>query len=488
MKSVNPDGKINNDLMTRLAAFITKTSYEQLPQEMVELSKRAIVDTIGVALAGWNEPAVEVAKKVYVSPESGQGGVSSLWGEETKVECDKAAIINGTASHVLDYDDASVGVVIHPSAPILSAIAPLAEKLSSSGKEVITAYAIGTEIMIRIGQVMGIRHYNLGWHATDTLGTIGAAAACSYLLHLNEEKCAHAIAIAASMTGGLQKNFGSMTKSLHVGLSASHGIQAAMLAEQGFTGNRDIFGKRGFFLAYSGGADEEELQTAMDTIQFGNPYDLLVGLSVKKFPCCFGTHRFIQGVLELKAEHSLKLEDIDEIVLRAQPRSLLPLVHSRPVTGLQGKFSAEYTVLAALADGYVNLNSFEDDQVQRPNIQELFPIVSVLEMQESAEDKQLNRRLPVEIQIKTKNGQLVEKTVLHAPGSKANPLGEMEYREKWISCLSHYTQPSQKHGGIEQIAHELYNQGLRMDEYTCFSEWINEIRNQLYDYRLKQMI
>lgn len=487
MKSVNQDGKTNN-LMTNLTSFITETSYERLPEEMVELAKKAMIDTVGVALAGWYETAVEKVKKVYGLQENGQGGVSSLWGESVKVDCDKAAIVNGTASHVLDYDDASVGVVIHPSAPILSAITPLAEKLKSSGKEVITAYAIGTEVMIRIGQVMGIRHYNLGWHATDTLGTIGAAAASAYLLHLNKEQCSHAIAIAASMTGGLQKNFGSMTKSLHVGLSASHGIQAAILAEHGFTGNRDIFGKRGFFMAFSGGADEVKLQKAMDSIQFGKPYDMLESLSVKKFPCCFGTHRFIQGALDLKDEHLLSSEDIEEIVLQAQPRSLLPLVHSRPKTGLQGKFSAEYTVLAALADGYVRLSSFEDNQVLRAEIQKLIPKVKVLELLESDEDKRLNRRLAVEICIKTKNAQVYKKTVQHAPGSKEKPLSEAEQREKWVSCLSKYARSSHEHGSMASIAQELYDQGLRIDTYTCFSDWINEIHNQLNDYKQKQMI
>jgi 2-methylcitrate dehydratase PrpD len=487
MKSVNQDGKINN-LMSKLTAFITETSYRKIPEEMVELAKQAIIDTVGVALAGWNETAVEKAKKVYGLHENGQEGISSLWGEPVKVDCDKAAIINGTASHVLDYDDASVGVVIHPSAPILSAITPLAEKLKSSGKEVITAYAIGTEVMVRIGQVMGIRHYNLGWHATATLGTIGAAAASTYLLHLKQEQCSHAIAIAASMTGGLQKNFGSMTKSLHVGLSASHGIQAALLAEQGFTGNRDIFGKRGFFKAYSGGANEEELQKAMDSITFGEPYDMLEGLSVKKFPCCFGTHRFIQGALELKDEHQLSLEDVEEIVLQAQPRSLLPLVHSRPKTGLQGKFSAEYTVLAALADGYVRMSSFEDDQVLRAEIQKLFSVVKVLQLLESDEDKQLNRRLAVEISIKTKNGRVYRKSVQHAPGSKEKPLSETEHREKWSSCLSHYAQSSLDYDKMESIVHELYDQGLRIDTYTCFSDWINEINNRLIEYKPKQMI
>ena len=481
MKSVNQTGKISSDFMDKLVTFITETTYEQLPELLVDLSKKAIIDTIGVSLAGWHEPAVEKVKKIY----SHQVGVSSLWGEALQLDSERAALINGTASHVLDYDDASPGVIIHPSAPILAAITPLAEKLNSSGQAVITAYAIGTEVMVRVGQIMGIKHYNAGWHATSTLGTIGAAAACAYLQRLTAEQCTNAIALAASMAGGLQKNFGSMTKPLHVGLAAAQGIQAVQLAEQNFTGNSQIFKDRGFFLAFSG-LDIEEIKSAEDSIEFGTPYDLLTGLSVKKFPCCFGTHRFIQGALLLKEEHQLHIDMIEEIVLRAQPRSLLPLVHSRPATGLQGKFSAEYTVLAALIDGHVRLSSFADAQVQRAAIQSRLTSVRVLKLDETEEDKRLNRRLPIEIQIKTKDGRVLEKAVLYAPGSIETPLSEEEHREKWRSCVSHYMQvePSV----TESVANELYDNGLQLDKYTCFGEWLKEIQEQLNIDRSKQMV
>lgn len=481
MKSVNQNGEINNDFMNKLVAFITETTYEQLPQQLVDLSKKAIIDTIGVSLAGWHEPAVESVKNIYHH----QAGVSSLWGEAHLLDAERAALINGTASHVLDYDDASPGVIIHPSAPILAAITPLAEQLNSSGQAVITAYAIGTEVMVCVGQVMGIKHYNAGWHATSTLGAVGAAAACAYLQRLNTEQCTNAISIAASMAGGLQKNFGSMTKPLHVGLAAAGGIQAVQLAEQGFTGNSQIFDSRGFFLAFSG-LDEDATQSVKESIAFGSPYDLLTGLSVKKFPCCFGTHRFIQGALLLKEEHQLHIDMIDEIVLRAQPRSLLPLVHSRPVTGLQGKFSAEYTVLAALIDGHVRLSSFEDAQVQRADIQNRLPQVHVFKIDETEEDKRLNRRLPIEIQIKTKDGQVYEKAVLHAPGSIETPLSEQEHREKWVICVSHYMQVETS--VIESVANELYDNGLQMDKYTCFGEWLKEIQKQLNIYQSKQTV
>ena len=479
MKSVNQSGKINKDFMDKLVAFITETTYEQLPDELVVLAKQAIVDTIGVSLAGWHEPAVETVKNIYGE----QAGVASLWGEARHLDLERAALINGIASHVLDYDDASPGVVIHPSAPILAAITPLAEQLKRSGKEVITAYAIGTEVMVRVGQVMGINHYNAGWHATSTLGAIGATAACAHLQRLTAQQCSHAIAIAASTAGGLQKNFGSMTKPLHVGFAGASGIQAVQLAGQNFTGNSQIFDSRGFFFAFSG-LEEKMVQEAKEAIAFGAPYDLLTGLSVKKFPCCFGTHRFIHGVLLLKEEHGLHIDDIDEIILRAQPRSLLPLVHSRPVTGLQGKFSAEYTVLAALIDGYIRLSSFDDAQVQRDEIQSRLPQVHVLKLDETEEDKRLNRRLPIEIQIKTKDGQVFEKSVLHAPGSVEIPLTAQEHREKWVSCVSHYTQ--QQPEIVEKVASELYENGLQLEKYEDIAVWLQAIHQQLN--RAKQTV
>lgn len=467
MKSVNLTGKTDN-LMNRLVSFILNTSYENLSEDLVFLSKQAIVDTMGVSLAGWNEDAVQKAIKVYASSETGE---ASLWGQRTYVDVEKAAIINGTASHVLDFDDASAGVIIHPSAPILAAITPLAEQLNSSGKEVITAYAIGTEVMVRIGEVMGINHYNAGWHATDTLGTIGAVAACASLKKLNEEQCVNAIAIGASMAGGLQKNFGSMTKPLHVGLAATHGIESVKLAEQDFTGNREIFGNRGFFLAF-GGIDVTEEQLA--EIQFGKPFDLLTGLSVKKFPCCFATHRFIHGALLLKEEHGIQIEDITKIVLHAQPRSLLPLVHSRPQTGLQGKFSAEYTVLAAILDGYVNLSSFEDQQVQREIIQQLMPKVTVLPLEDTEESKRSKKRLPVQLQIEA--NEVYKASIQYSPGEVELPLSENEHREKWLSCIQYFTQSNEP--ALTNRANQLYDQGLNL-ENANFKQWMNDIHQLL---------
>ena len=361
---------MSNILMDKMTKFINETQYNDLPEELITLAKLAIIDTVGVSLAGWTEPAVEIVKKVYSSDSDHPNG-SSLWGEPIKTNMENVALINGTASHVLDFDDAAPSVIIHPSAPVLAGITPLAEKLGSSGKEVITAYAIGTEVMLRLGQLVDLKHYQLGWHSTATLGTIAVATACSYLYKLNEEESANAIAIASSMSGGLQKNFGTMTKSFHVGAAASQGLQAATLAKNGFTGNKEIFGPKGFLFAFTGGENVEKINSQIDSMEFGKPYDLIeTGLSVKKFPCCYATHRLIHGILTIREENKIVLEDVEEISIIVPPGQLMPLVHSRPVTGLQGKFSAEYTALAALKDGTIKLSSFEDEQVMGQKFKE----------------------------------------------------------------------------------------------------------------------
>ena len=466
-------------LMDRIVRFITAADYARIPEEMRVLAKHAVIDTVGVAVCGWREPAVQIVKEVFAQPDAGSQQ-SSLWGEKSRLESHQAAAVNGTASHVLDFDDATVGIPCHPSAPVLAAAIPLAEKLGSSGEELITAYAVGTEVLIQIGMAMGYHHYQLGWHATDTLGTIGAAAACARLLHLNEEQCANAIAIAASMAGGLVKNFGTMTKSLHVGLAASHGIQAAELAGRGFTGNRDIFETRGFFHAFNAGGDERQLRENLRRIRFGDPYDFLANgrLSVKKFPCCYGAHRFIQGALDLRREHGLTLENIKEIKLIAPPGGLLPLVHHRPQSGLEAKFCAEYLVLAAIADGYVKLGSFTDAMVRRPEIQRMLPQVQAVETEGEAAGIQ---EQPDIVQIVTRSGQTLEITVRHPPGSAARPLSEQEYLEKWTDCLKNFAAGSPDGGAadVERAAEELYEKGMKLESYARFGDWLNEMKERL---------
>lgn len=464
-----------SSFMDRLVEYITTCDFETLPEKLVSEAKYAVLDTVGVALAGWSEPVVQIVKSTYAT-ENGPKHVS-LWGDASQTHLEYAALINGAASHALDYDDVSTSILAHPSAPILAAVIPLADHVQSSGKDVITAYVIGTEVMIKLGSVMGFKHYDLGFHATDTLGTIGAAAACSYLLQLNPDQTAHAIGIASSMAGGLQKNFGTMTKPLHVGIAGSNGIQAALLAQQGLTANWDIFETRGFFYSFSGGQEQWNLKRKMDDIAFGKPYSILeTGLAVKKFPCCYLTHRLIQGTLDIMKGEHLELRDVLGIEIVTPPGGLVPLIHNRPLTGLHGKFSAEYTTLAAIADGYVGLSTFEDDQVQRTEIQQLLSKVKATEDEGNILAGDELDQKPIQIRIITKNG-LLETEVLHTPGSKESPLTEEERRGKWKDCLAHWRKQSGKDAlpNLDREAGILFDKGSRIDEFEYFANFIAEL-------------
>ncbi|MDI2587566.1 MmgE/PrpD family protein [Psychrobacillus sp. NEAU-3TGS] len=473
--------------LEQMADYIESVSYERLGSEIIEISKLAIIDTIAVALAGWNEPSVEVIKKTYMK-KSTTNVMASIWGELEKVPLEYAALINGTATHALDFDDVTPTILAHPSAPLVASIFTLGEYLEKSMKDILAAYVVGTEVMITLGKVMGFKHYDLGWHSTSTLGTIGATAASGLLMGFNKETLQNAIAISASMAGGLQKNFGTMTKPLHVGLAAQHAIQAVLLAEEGLTANKEIFEERGFFQAYTGSDSFVHLSKNIQGTTFGGQHDYEVnGLSVKKFPCCYLTHRFIDGMLEIRKENNLTLSDVVEINVSVPPNGLTALIHHQPITGLQGKFSAEYTCLAALEDGEIQLNSFTDSMVQRDKIQKLFGIVQLSEYEGEITDSEEIEKLPVYVSVKTKEGEVIEKEVKHAPGSKGKPMNLEEYEAKWFDCLT-FAYGDEVDSKQKSKMEHLFQQGLEMEKLHSVREWIENIKGFMNESKEEHVV
>jgi 2-methylcitrate dehydratase PrpD len=458
-----------NALLDKIAEFVTQTRFEHLDADLVEMAKTSIADTLGVAVAGWNDPPVQIVKKLYGAP-LGFGIPATLWGEGSAIPVEYAALINGTASHVLDYDDVLPEITAHPSAPVLAALIPVAESVDCSGKDVICAYHIGVEVMMRIGELMGFKHYELGWHATSTLGILGGAAACAHILGLSKEQTAHAIGIACSLSGGLQKNFGSMTKPLHVGMAGMHAVQAARLAQEGFTSNSDIFGSRGFLHAFSGLTEQNNIEE----VQFGRPFGLSeTGLTIKKFPCCFATHKIIQAALNLTQQHQLHLQDVETVKIVAPAKGLVPLIYPKPVNGLQGKFSAEYTVLAAIADGKVGLRSFDDDQVQRTEIQRLLSHVHVNKVDDVK--KEDVEAFPVTVEVHTQNQQTYEHVIVDAPGSKNNPMSRDDLKVKWNDCWQYRFK--EFNGQLPDITADIFYDTFKLEEENPFGNWLLKLRS-----------
>lgn len=286
-------------MLDELAERLHRITFNSLPRDAIETATEAILDTVGVTLAGSNEPA---SKAVAAALGAAQGGSATLFGLAATGTPLDAALINGTASHALDFDDCSNTLGGHPSAPIVPALWALAEQVGAGGKAFIAAYVAGFEVETRIGRAVNFHHYEKGWHPTSTLGTFGAAAACSHLLGLDTRKTAAALALAASMASGLKANFGTMTKPYHVGHCSRNGLLAALLAREGMSANSNaLTHPQGFFEVFNGAgtyAPERVLQN------FADPLDIVeVGVAIKRHPCCASTHPAIDALLALQSAH-----------------------------------------------------------------------------------------------------------------------------------------------------------------------------------------
>jgi len=363
----------------RLARFVAGTN--RVPAEALLQAKRAVLDTLGVALAGSRE---ESARSVagWLRDQGGRPEATVLRGSFRLPAAD-SALANGTAAHALDFDDVSLPMRGHPSAPLLPAVLALGEATGSSGRELLTAFVLGFEVEAKLGRAIGPSHYALGWHATSTLGTLGAAAGCARLLGLDAGRAQMALGIAASLASGLQQNFGSMTKPLHAGWAARSGVVAAQLAARGFSADaRALEGDSGFLRAMSGGGEPDPAPFEA----LGEPFEIVSpGVGVKLYPCCYATHRAIDAVLELRAAYGVSPADVAEVRVEVNRDGLLPLRGAPPATGLEGKFSLEYCLAAALLDGRVGLAAFSDDAVLRPAARELMAKVMAVEGEEPAE-------------------------------------------------------------------------------------------------------
>jgi 2-methylcitrate dehydratase PrpD len=238
-----------------IAAFAADFDSARLDDRLIRQCGRALADTMAVAIAARGEPAVHRTWR-YIDSLAPRGrnppSTASLWGWRQVSTVEGAALFNGIAAHVLDFDDASSPMNGHPSVALLPALVALAEARGIAGIRLIGAYIVGFEICCKLGRALDVTHYARGWHMTATIGTIAAAAACGHLLGLDREQIVHAIGLAMAQTGGTRENFGTDAKSFQAGQSNAAAIRAVLLAEQRQGGIYDPLLPRRGHLACSG--------------------------------------------------------------------------------------------------------------------------------------------------------------------------------------------------------------------------------------------
>jgi 2-methylcitrate dehydratase PrpD len=336
-------------------------------------------------------------------------------------------------AHALDFDDVNWSMSGHPTVPLLPAVLALGQEVHASGPEVLLAYTLGFEVETKVGLGVNPQHYDLGWHATSTLGTLGAAAACAKLLRLDVEHTRMALGIAASTAAGLRQNFGTMTKPLHPGQAAMNGVTAAQLAQLGWTADADILeAPYGFCQLYAGAG-----QYNLDHIvkRLGNPFELLAsGVAIKQYPCCAFTHRALDGMLALVQQHKLSADGVVAVDCCVGQPTLAVLMHTRPQTGLEGKFSMQYCLAAALLDKRIGLLSFSDEKVRRPVAQQLFDRITMTLHPEAQRQGTNGEELPVTVTVTLQDGRRLTTQVQYPKGHPASPLSAIALQEKFEDC------------------------------------------------------
>ena len=319
---------LQTGLTLALVDRVMEMRFEELPTAIVEVSRQCLLDWIGVTLAGTSEPLVDPLLDEVA--EQGGNPQASLIGRGLKVSMQQAALINGAASHALDYDDVHAAHTGHPSVAIIPALLALAEHRGSSGAEFIEAFTAGYETICRIGRLVNPNHYEKGFHATATLGSFGAAAACARLLGLDERRTAYAFGIAGTQASGLKSMFGTMCKPLHAGLAARNGLLAASLAARGFDSRTDVIEcAQGFAAAQS---DDFNLEAALADPPGG--FHMRANL-FKYHAACYLTHAAIESAGRIREQDGFSLHSIREVIVRVNPGCDTVCNIPEPETGLE---------------------------------------------------------------------------------------------------------------------------------------------------------
>ena len=455
-----------------IASFLAKSSLADLPAGSEEKAKKAIADTFAVILAGAGAEVAEPLLK-YAAGARENGG-TPLLGTGLTASPETAALINGTFGHALDYDDVLSMMPAHPSVVILAAVLASLDGKRVAGRALIEAYVLGVEVGGKIGLGMTNGHYGRGFHATGTLAVFSALAALVKLHRMDAQTARMAFGMAASMASGLRRNFGTMTKPLHSGLAARSALTAFRLAAAGFTAAPDALEARtGFFSTY-GVADSDPAVTANG---LGRPFIIAdPGLALKKFPCCYATHRAIDGLLALRAKLGFDAGGVERIICRTAPGGLQVLTYPRPATGLEGKFSMPYALAAGALDGGYSLGTFTDAAVHRKEIGALYERIEAVEDAACRGDDPLFEKRSsgsrgfVEVEVKLRGGRSEKARVDKAPGAPGRELSWDDLRAKFMDCVLHSRRLS------EESANEAFEKLQRLDRLDDITAVVDSLR------------
>ncbi len=405
-----------------LARYIVAARFDDLPSTVRVEAARSLLNWMGVAVGGSRHEAVEIALAAIL-PFAGPAQ-STVCGRTERLDIMNAALLNGISSHVFDFDDTDLTTAVHPSAPVVPVLLALAEYRNVTGRDFINAMILGIEAECRIARSVTPAHQAVGWHATGSVGVLGAAVAAGKLLGLDETRMCHAIGLAATQPVGIREMFGSMTKSFHPGRAAQNGLLAALLAEKGYTSSlHGIEAKRGWTNVLSTACDDRVITEGL-----GAHYEISRN-SYKPFACGLVVHPVIDGCIQLRDENELTAGMIDRIDLDIHPIVLELTSNRAPRTGLEGKFSVYHAAAIGILAGRADEAQFSDALASDP------VVTALRDRVETAVDPALGQD-QARVTIKLIDGRVLVRFVAHAVGSVENPMTNARLEAKFAGLVT----------------------------------------------------
>ena len=429
--AISPLAQVGTPGATEVLASFALSSHEPANEHREALA-RALLDTVGVALAGHDSAAVQILDRWSRGERA--SGSATIWTSGERTTPAQAALVNGTAGHALDWDDVAPNMVLHPSTVLLPALVAVAEQTGASGRQLLEAHEVGAAVFRAVTEVLpGPLHYERGWHSTATVGRIATTAALCKLRGLSETQSRHALGLAGSLAAGSLANFGSMTKPLHAGVSAHDAVMATALAGEGFTANAyELESRDGFFSVY-GDAGQGDLAVFGARLEHWRTR-WTTEWAIKRFPSCYATHRAAEASLELFDR--LSGQRPERVTVTVASGLMRPLLDREPRDGGEAKFSMPYVVSTALTTGRLRISDFSKEAFAGSRDGNLMGRIAVREAAvPPAGPLEYDGGYAV-VQVELPSGEELVARVERTKGDGGRPLSDAELLEKFEDCCA----------------------------------------------------
>ncbi|WP_246291539.1 MmgE/PrpD family protein [Paraburkholderia fynbosensis] len=423
-----------------------------IPDLALQTARIGLTDAIGVMLAGRSEPVLRALYTTLDVERSAEAtGLVQVLGTKERARALDAALLNGTAAHALAMDDVAAGC--HPSSMLMAALVCQAQLSGHGGLDILRAYVVGYEILAELAGREPDALHRSGWHPSAVLGPVAVAGAVAHLMGLDGEACAHALGMAASMTGELVANFGTGAKPLHIGRAAQAGLLAARMAAAGVTAAQDALeSKTGLLSAISpsGRVDLTREPACLNDLW----HITRSGISIKQYPVCYSTHRVVDAAITVAGLPGFAVENIQRIEVSIGATQAWMARHHRPLSVPEAKYSVEFAVasgLIARAAGFAQLN---DTFIQSEAVQRLIGATDLaLSDDVSEEDAVFSPFDHVAVQL-TDGARYDSGPVRYARGNAKLAMTDVERHRKFVDCARHggYAEPEALWSRLESLA------------------------------------